>query len=93
MSRILSTGEGLQAHTRGGVEGSGWERVSRPTPRGRLMGLARGVSRPTSRGWVEGSGWGRLRGLTRGSSGPHPGGGFRFSSLYAVSETNSDTAD
>ena len=45
--------------------------VSRPTPRGRLRGLAGGggFSRPTPRG--------RLRGLAGGSPGPHPGAVFR----------------
>ena len=40
--------------------------VSSSTPKGKLSGLARGVSRPTSKGEVEGSGlW--------GSPGPHLG--------------------
>ena len=41
-----------------------------PHPGGSLRGLARGVSRPTPRGEVEGSG-------LRGSPGPHPGGNLR----------------
>ena len=39
--------------------------VSRPTPRGKLRDLARGVFRPTPKG--------ELRGLAWGSPGPHPG--------------------
>ena len=44
--------------------------VSRSTPRGKLRGLARGVSRPTPRG--------KMRGLARGVLGPNPGGGWGF---------------
>ena len=52
--------------------------VSRPTPGGKLRGLAWGVSRPTPRGEVEGSG---LRGVSR----PTPGGGVEGSGLGGVS--------
>ena len=41
---------------------------------GEVEGLARGVSRPTPKGEVEGSGWGCLQAHTRGvSPGPHLG--------------------
>ena len=75
---------GVQADNPGEVEGSGWRRVSRPTPRGEVEGsgggclgprpggklriLAGGVSRPTPRGDVEGLAGG-------GCIGPDPGGG------------------
>ena len=42
--------------------------VFRPTPGGRLRGLAGGVSRPTPSGEAEGSGQGDLQVHTRGGS-------------------------
>ena len=44
--------------------------MSRPRPRGKVGGLARGVSRPKPPGGGVG-GW-----VLGGSSGPHPGGGW-----------------
>ena len=68
----------------GGLVSQHGLQVFRPTPGGRLRGLAGGVSRPTSSGEAEGSGQGdlqvhtrgggKLRGLAGGSPGPHPGG-------------------
>ena len=58
---------GLQAHTQGEVEGSGWGGLQAHTW-GRLRGLAWGGGlRPTPRVEVEGSGWVWLQ--------AHPGGG------------------
>ena len=73
LSVILFTGVGLQAHTQGGVEGSGWGGLQAHTQGGWLRGLAWGVSRPTPRKDVEGSGRG-VQAHTQGvSPGPHPG--------------------
>ena len=60
---------GLQAHTQGGKsKGLACGGVSRPTPKGKLKGLAwrGGLSRPTPRGEVEGSGLGGSRPTPRG---------------------------
>ena len=81
---------GIQAHTQGGSSGIWPGGVSRPTPRGKLRGLAwRGLQAHTQ-GEVEGSGlgvspgphpgglqahtWGSPGAHTRGSPGTHPGG-------------------
>ena len=70
----LSTGGCLQAHTRGGVGGSGWG-VSRPIPRGRLEGLARGGLQAHTHGEVGGSGReGGFPGPGLGFPGSGPGG-------------------
>ena len=45
-----------------------------PHPGGKLRGLTRGVSRPTPKGEVEGSGLGGLQAHTGGSPGPRLGG-------------------
>ena len=91
MSVILSTGGcGIPACITGGIPsclaaglwgGKGVVsqnalQVPRPTPRGKMRGLARGgVSRPTPKGEVEGSGQGGSPGPHPGESpGPHPGG-------------------
>ena len=51
-------GVGLQAHTQGEVEGSGQRGVSRPTPRGEVRGSGQGVSRPTPGGKLGALAWG-----------------------------------
>ena len=67
----------------GGVVSQHALQVSSPHPRGKLRGLAWGVSRPTPRGEVEGSGLGEVlrptsrgvsRSTPRGVSRPTPGG-------------------
>ena len=81
VSVILFTGGGggggIPACIAGGI---------RPTPRGKLRGLAKGVSRPTTKGKVEGSGLGGLQAHTQGGSwgvwpmgvsSPTPGGGLQ----------------
>ena len=71
VSVILFTGGGVSQHalqvTGGGGVFQHALQVSRPTPKGSLRGLARGVSRPTL-GGSPGPNWG-------GSPGPHPGEG------------------
>ena len=49
-------------------------RFPSPHPRGKLRSLARGISRPTPKGEVEGSGLGGLQAHTQGSPSPNPGG-------------------
>ena len=63
----------------GGVVSQYALQVSRPTPRGRLRGLAGGgVSRPTPRGQIEQSGWGFSRPTPKGEvEGSGWGGGIR----------------
>ena len=61
------------------VSRSGWYpsmpcRFPGPCQGGKLRGLARGVSKPTPKGEVEGSGLGGLQAHTRGSPNPHLGG-------------------
>ena len=48
--------------------------VSRSTTRGKLRGLAKGVSRPTPKGEIEGSGLGGFQAHTLGVSCPTPRG-------------------
>ena len=60
---------GLQAHTQGGSCGGSARGVSRPTPKGEVVGdQVRGVSRPTPKGEVVGD---QVRGVSR----PRPGRG------------------
>ena len=66
--------EGLQAHTQGEVEGSGWWGVQGPHPGGKLRGLAREGLQPHSQGVSRSTPWGVSRPTPRGVSRPTPGG-------------------